>query len=596
MWLASTQAMDSRSPSVLPAVRTHGTLGRKLSYRRFTKQSVPGSLPSARGYRFRHLTCYSEGEQASSTQSSGFATWPIALVASASCLRQRTRTQRPTWIWKKLFATKLVNGKAHCKGTTLQASQTMSANAETSTKKGNWAKMTTFWACFFGYSVCYFTRQSLNYTAPVLKQAMGWDSMAELGQLASLFPLAYGSSRFLGGVLGDRMSPRKVFALGLTICGGLNIAFGLSSSLPMFAAIWFLNGCFQGLAAPPCVKMITNWFDPKERGFWWSIWHASINLGGFLIPFLSGHLAETFGWRFGMLGPGGLALVTAMICFTVMRDGPEDMGAAKAEPNPDTKATQAQIPDEKVSITDGLLRKPEQWALGVAYLLVYVGRQGLGVWGIFFLMHSGAANAAKAAALISGFELGGFFGNLTGGALSDFFLRRAKPENKGPGQRAKVVSIYFAAACLLLPALAKCPGSWPLVQYGLLIGIGHFLCGAQLLLPLVAAEVAPKSLTATATGFIGWVGYFGAASAGLPLSWVVTKLGWSYFFMVLTAAAGIGTALTLPLGGLKSWKQSTEEGTQAVAQSAGEEIADEKPDDHDDSQDGDVSSDGKANK
>ncbi|CAE8597231.1 unnamed protein product [Polarella glacialis] len=116
-------------------------------------------------------------------------------------------------------------------------------------------------------SVCYFTRQSLSYTAPVLRQAMGWKGLTELGQLSSLFPLAYGSSRFLGGVLGDLMSPKKVFVLGLSVCSLLNIAFGLSSTLPQFAFFWFLNGCFQGLVAPPCVKMITNWFDPKERGF-----------------------------------------------------------------------------------------------------------------------------------------------------------------------------------------------------------------------------------------------------------------------------------------------------------------------------------------
>merc|ERR1719491_2662553 len=127
------------------------------------------------------------------------------------------------------------------------------------------------------------------------------------------------------------MSPSRVFCLGCVICGSLNIAFGLSSSLPWFATIWFLNGCFQGLAAPPIVKMITNWFDPKDRGFWWSIWHSSINLGGFLIPFLAGGLAETFGWRWGMLGPGCLAVASAAICLLVMQDGPSQplqVGAA----------------------------------------------------------------------------------------------------------------------------------------------------------------------------------------------------------------------------------------------------------------------------
>mmetsp|Transcript_147859 Transcript_147859/g.474664 ORF Transcript_147859/g.474664 Transcript_147859/m.474664 type:complete len:548 (-) Transcript_147859:210-1853(-) len=431
---------------------------------------------------------------------------------------------------------------------------------EGAAKKFVWAKWRTFWACFFGYSVCYFTRQSLSYTAPFLKQAMGWDSLAQIGQLSSLFPLAYGSSRFLGGVLGDRMSPSKVFCLGLSVCGALNIAFGLSSSLPMFALIWCLNGCFQGLVAPPCVKMITNWFDPKERGFWWSIWHASINLGGFCIPFLAGGLAQTFGWRYGMIGPGALAIGMAGLCFFLMQDGPKEAApkVTKASQDGAPKGADEAKPAEaakKIGVMEGIVMNPVQWALGLAYLLVYVCRQGLGIWGIFYLMHSGVPNAGKAAALFSGFELGGFMGNLTAGSFSDLLLRRAKPGDGEAGQRAKVVGVYFVATLVLLPLLGRCPSSWPLVQYSLLLGLGHFLCGAQLLLPLIAAEVAPKELTSTATGFIGWVGYFGAALSGLPLSRVVQGLGWGWYFTVLTTAAALGAALLVPLSSLKSYRQ-----------------------------------------
>ena len=123
--------------------------------------------------------------------------------------------------------------------------------------------------------------------------------------------------------MGDLMSPKRVFALGLLVCSLLNICFGLSSSLPWFAFFWLLNGCFQGLAAPPCVKMITNWFEPSERGFWWSVWHASINLGGFLCPFFAGGLAGSLGWRYGMLGPGFLGIATTVLCFLAMSDGPK---------------------------------------------------------------------------------------------------------------------------------------------------------------------------------------------------------------------------------------------------------------------------------
>lgn len=141
-------------------------------------------------------------------------------------------------------------------------SETKADPSKASIQYGKWF---TFWACFFGYSVCYFTRQSLSYTAPVLRQAMGWKGLSEIGKLQSLFPLAYGSSRFLGGLLGDLMSPKRVFALGLCVCSLLNIAFGLSSTLPQFAVFWLLNGCFQGTAF--CTEYLESSILVASRSF-----------------------------------------------------------------------------------------------------------------------------------------------------------------------------------------------------------------------------------------------------------------------------------------------------------------------------------------
>lgn len=427
--------------------------------------------------------------------------------------------------------------------------------------KGGIRKWLTFWSCFFGYAVCYFTRQSLTYTAPVLKDAMGWSGLGQLGQLSTVYPVAYGSSRFIGGVLSDRLSPRQVFALGVTICGSLNVAFGLSSSMPFFTLFWFLNGCFQGLAAPAIVKMIANWFEPAERGKWWAVWHASINVGGFLVPFLSGALAEAYGWRYGMLGPGMIALVTAAVCFALMRDAPEAVVEQGKAEGFESDAAKGAEPEVRVSFREGLLARPEQWALGICYLLCYVARQGLAVWGVFYLLHAAEVSGAKtsaalAAALFSGFELGGFFGNLTAGALSDFLLRRAEPEDSGPGQRVKVMGLYFLGALLLFPLLARCPARTPVLQYLFLFGLGHCLIGVQLLAPLVAAEVAPASLLATSNGLIGFTGYMGAAVAGLPLSLLVQSRGWhGGFFPALMAASALGAVLCLPLTNVQTWQQ-----------------------------------------
>eukprot|EP00958_Prasinococcus_capsulatus_P024427 scaffold3815_cov355-Prasinococcus_capsulatus_cf.AAC.5 len=56
----------------------------------------------------------------------------------------------------------------------------------------------------------------------------------------------------------------------------------------------------QGLGAPACAKILTNWYSPKDRGTWWGVWNVGHNLGGFAIPFIAGGCARSFGWRAGL--------------------------------------------------------------------------------------------------------------------------------------------------------------------------------------------------------------------------------------------------------------------------------------------------------
>lgn len=43
---------------------------------------------------------------------------------------------------------------------------------------------------------------------------------------------------------------------GLVLSGGATVLFSTSSSLTMFAALWFLNGFAQGAGWPACAKLL----------------------------------------------------------------------------------------------------------------------------------------------------------------------------------------------------------------------------------------------------------------------------------------------------------------------------------------------------
>jgi OPA family sugar phosphate sensor protein UhpC-like MFS transporter len=70
-------------------------------------------------------------------------------------------------------------------------------------------------------------------------------TITEVGAMTSAFPLAYGISKFVGGVLGAKFSSRWMLGGGLLATALINVAFGFSGSAAAFTALWFLNGSLQ---------------------------------------------------------------------------------------------------------------------------------------------------------------------------------------------------------------------------------------------------------------------------------------------------------------------------------------------------------------
>ncbi|KOO10903.1 MFS transporter, partial [Vibrio xuii] len=98
---------------------------------------------------------------------------------------------------------------------------------------------------YIGYAGFYFTRKTFNYAAPAMIADLGLDK-GDLGLIGTLFYLAYGCSKFISGIISDRSNPRYFMGIGLIATGLINIAFGFSSSLAAFIALWILNAWFQG--------------------------------------------------------------------------------------------------------------------------------------------------------------------------------------------------------------------------------------------------------------------------------------------------------------------------------------------------------------
>lgn len=407
-----------------------------------------------------------------------------------------------------------------------------------------------FTSIFTGYASFYFTRNSFTYVAPVMREALGF-SLEQLGIIVSVFPLAYGFSKLLAGILSDRFSTRIFMSVGLAITGVINILFGLQTSLYAFIALWLANGLFQAAGAPPCAKLLTTWYSRSERGTWWGFWNTSHNTGGFLIPLLAGYCARAFGWQYGMIVPGIISIGMGLILFNRLRDSPQSVGLPPVDVYQDDitagdkrakqVATEKKVEELKPreKLFKYVLSNPYVWLLAVSYFFVYFVRQGVSSWAhVFLLDFKGVADAQEAAFRVSGMEIGGLLGSLVSGWASDKMMR---------GRRIPIIVLWLFGVMASVCGLWFVPVAWRYLNWLSVFCIGFFIYGPQMLVGLAGAEIVDKSAVSSTIGLLGWIAYLGAAVSGYPLTKIVTKLGWGAYFVSLVGFAAIAILLLLPM-------------------------------------------------
>ena len=450
-----------------------------------------------------------------------------------------------------------------------------------------WRRFAVFVGILLGYSSYYLTRNSLTFTAPVMVADPKLNvDITSVGVITSIFPLCYGVSKFVSGVVGDKLPPAAMLGTGLLATGIVNITFGFSTAMTAFCGLWALNGMLQGFGAPSCAKILTNWFASKERGTWWGMWNIAHNVGGFSAPILSGTAARSLGWTWGLWAPGIIGVSLGGLLLATLPSSPERSGFAPVEDpatqqqqqnsDQEDEQQQQQRNDDKEEEKDlpllqnlfkNVLSNPFVWLLAFTYFCVYIVRQGVTSWAVFYLINEkGVADAGSAALRVSGLELGGLVGSLFAGRVSDYAINNLSGGNVG--KRVRVVMAYLVGVASMLFAFKTVPASHALLQSVIVFSIGFFLYGPQMLIGLCGAEIVGRKSVGASEGFLGWVAYLGAANAGIPLSLLVNKFGWDAFFTALFGACALGILLLTPAFNAPSEVQRQERKQQLKAAAA----------------------------
>ena len=443
----------------------------------------------------------------------------------------------------------------------------------------------TIIALAIGYSLFYFMRKNFSFAMPGLQQDCGI-SKSMLGNFLFWGGIVYGLSKFVNGVIGDKMKPKRMFCFGLLVCALVNVAFGFAPQLAacicgsgdamppvttlawVFGILLVVNQFFQGTGFPPCAKLIAFWVPPYELATKMSVWNTSHSIGGGLVAKICGIImglgvlgAANQGvgmwrwcfWSMAILGGLGLLLMLVWLPGTPKEEGLPDLpGTENGERGTENgeRGTESgergtgngeETHNSQLTTHNSALRmvflSPVIWMLGLTNITINAARALVADWGPTLLQEARGFTPSESGTIIMLFEFAGIVGMLFAGWATDKFF----------GGRAPRLCVFLMAITAgLLAAFWFLPagGASGIMSAAAFCMAGFCLYGPQALTGVTAANHSTKRFAGTSIGFISLFSYIGVSVAGKVCGNLAQSSGgWRLPVLVMVATAAAGALL-----------------------------------------------------
>ena len=155
----------------------------------------------------------------------------------------------------------------------------------------------------------YLTRSIMGVAAPT--------AMAELHISTEQYSWITGGFQIgimlqpVAGYILDLIGLKSGLAIFAAAWGIITMAHGLATGWFSLAALRALLGFAEGTAHPGALKVISEWFPARERGFAGGVYNIGASLGSVLAPLLVAGAVMVWDWRGAFVVAGVFALIWA---------------------------------------------------------------------------------------------------------------------------------------------------------------------------------------------------------------------------------------------------------------------------------------------
>lgn len=145
-------------------------------------------------------------------------------------------------------------------------------------------------------------------------------SNTQFGLLLSAFSIAYAVAQIPAGVLTDKYGGKNVTLVGLPVMAVAALAFSFSSNFNLAVLLRCLAGFAGGLILPAAIRLLSDWYPPKDRNVAMGIFGFGQGLG-FVVTYVVGSIVVGYlGWRTGSVFSGMLIALVTILAFSFLKD------------------------------------------------------------------------------------------------------------------------------------------------------------------------------------------------------------------------------------------------------------------------------------
>ncbi|XP_074670530.1 glucose-6-phosphate exchanger SLC37A1 isoform X3 [Strix aluco] len=404
-----------------------------------------------------------------------------------------------------------------------------------------------------------------------------------LGALDYSFLCAYAVGMYLSGIIGERLPIRYYLTVGMLASGLFTAMFGLGyfyniHNLWFYIMAQIANGLVQTTGWPSVVTCIGNWFGKGRRGLIMGIWNSHTSVGNILGSLIAAYWVSTC-WGLSFVMPGVIIAVMGIVCFLFLIEHPKDVSCS-CTPSSSSKTllngasrfrvqmpilnaketSKPQDPEMHHLLTDsencsvslnssivvtgegrhgtsaisflGALRIPGVIEFSLCLLFAKLVSYTFLFWLPLYITNVEHLDAKRAGDLSTLFDVGGIFGGILAGLISDRLEKRAST--------CGMMLLLAAPTLYMFSAVSKMGLEATVVM--LLIS-GALVNGPYALITTaVSADLGThKSLKgnaralSTVTAIIDGTGSVGAALGPL-LAGLISPSGWNNVFYMLMVA------------------------------------------------------------